>query len=63
MRVVSRNPWLAAFVGAVIGWFCSYLILTAWHPTFGSLIYVVMVCVVVGGVTGGVAVIAKPKWL
>ena len=58
-----KNPWFAAFVGAIIGWFCGYLILTVWNPTFGSLIYVVMVCVVVGGVTGGVAVIAKPKWL
>ena len=58
-----KNPWLAALVGAIIGWFCGYLILTAWYPTFGSLIYVVMVCMVVGGVTGSVAVSAKPKWL
>lgn len=58
-----KNPWLAALVGAIIGWFCSYLILTVWYPTFGSLIYVVMVCMVVGGVTGSVTVSAKPKWL
>jgi hypothetical protein len=58
-----KNPWLAALVGAIIGWFCGYLILTAWYPTFGSLIYVVMVCMVVGGLTGSVAVSAKPKWL
>jgi len=58
-----KNPWLAALVGATIGWFCGYLILTAWYPTFGSLIYVVTVCMVVGGVTGSVAVSAKPKWL
>jgi len=58
-----KNPWVAAPVGAIIGWFCGYLILTVWYPTFGSLIYVVMVCMVVGGVTGSVAVIAKPKWL
>lgn len=58
-----KNPWLAALVGASIGWFCGYLILTVWNPTFGGLLYVVTVCMVVGGVTGGVAVIAKPKWL
>ncbi len=58
-----KNPWLAAFVGAIIGWFCGYLILTAWYPTFGSLLYIVIVCMVVGGVTGSVAVSAKPKWL
>ena len=58
-----KNPWLSALGGAIIGWFCGYLILTAWYPTFGSLIYVMMVCMIVGGVTGSVAVSAKPKWL
>jgi hypothetical protein len=58
-----KNPWLAAPLGAIMGWFCSYLILTTWAPTFGSVIYVVMVCMVVGGVTGIASVSAKPKWL
>ena len=58
-----KNPWLAALLGTIMGWFCGYLILTNWSPTFGSLIYVVMVCMVVGGVTGSASVSAKPKWL
>ena len=58
-----KNPWLAALAGTLIGWVCGYVILTTWYPTFGSLIYVVIVCMVVGGLTGSVAVSAKPKWL
>ena len=58
-----KNPWLAAPLGAILGCFCSYLILTVWSPTFGSVIYVVMVCTGVGGVTGTAAACAKPKWL
>jgi hypothetical protein len=58
-----KNPWLAALAGTLIGWVCGYLILTTWYSTFGSLIYVVIVCMVVGGLTGSVAVSAKPKWL
>ena len=58
-----KNPWLAALLRAIMGWFCGYLILTTWSQTFGSLIYVVMVCMVVGGVTGSASVSARPKWL
>jgi len=58
-----RNPWLAAGVGMLIGWSFAFFILLRWYPTVGSLIYVVIVCMVVGGITGGVAVIAKPRWL
>jgi len=58
-----KNPWLAALLGAIMGWFCGYLLLTNWSPTFGSLLYVVMVCMVVGGVTGSASVSARPKWL
>ena len=58
-----KNPWLAGLIGTLIGWVCSYVILTSWYPTFGGLIYVVIVCMVVGGLTGSVAVSAKPKWL
>ena len=61
--VFLKNPWLAALAGAIFGWGCGYLILRTWYPTFGSLIYVVTVCMVVGGVTGSAAVSAKPKWL
>ena len=58
-----KNPWIAALLGAIMGWFCGYLILRTWYPTFGSLIYVVIVCMVVGGVTGTASVSARPKWL
>ena len=58
-----KNPWLGALLGAIMGCFCSYLILTTWAPTFGSVIYIGMVCMVVGGATGSASVSAKPKWL
>lgn len=58
-----KNPWIAALLGAIMGWVCGYQILTRWYPTLGSLIYVVMVCMIVGGVTGSASVSAKPKWL
>lgn len=58
-----KNPWLAGLAGTLIGCVCGYLILTTWYSTFGSLVYVVIVCMVVGGLTGSVAVAAKPKWL
>ena len=57
------NPWLAGGLGMLLGWAFAFFILLRWYPTVGSLIYVVIVCMVVGGITGGVAVIAKPKWL
>ena len=58
-----KNFWLAAGAGAVIGWLVAYFILFNWYPTIGSLLYGAIVCTVVGGITAGVAVIAKPKWL
>ena len=58
-----RNPWIAGGIGIFIGWSFAFFILLRWYPTVGSLIYVVTVCMVVGAITGGVAVIAKPKWL
>jgi hypothetical protein len=58
-----KNPWLAALIGAVIGWLCAYLTVSTWYSTFGSLIYVVIVSMVVGGITGSASVSAKPKWL
>jgi hypothetical protein len=58
-----KNPWVSCVAGAVIGWFCGYVILRNWYPSSGSLIYVVIVCMVVGAATGSVAAMAKPKWL
>ncbi len=58
-----KIPWFGSIAGATVGWLCGYLILRSWYPSSGSLIYMVIVCMVVGGVTGSVAVIAKPKWL
>ena len=58
-----KNPWLAGLMGTLIGWACGYLILRSWYSTFGSVIYVVIVCMVVGGLTGSIAVSAKPRWL
>jgi len=70
MRLIStrgpgflKNFWVATAAGAVIGALLASLILHNWYPTFGSLLYIVMVCTIVGGITAGVAVIAKPKWL
>lgn len=58
-----RNPWAAVLVGCVLGWFCGYLLLVSWSHSSGSLVYIGIHSIVVGGVVGGVTVIAKPKWL
>ena len=58
-----KNPIIGAVAGAVIGCLFSYLIIRSWYPSVGSLIYVVMVCMVVGAATGSATVVAKPKWL
>ena len=69
LRIVSRkvsflmNPWFAGLAGTVLGWICAYATVQLWYSTFGSLLYVLMVCMFVGGTTGAVVVIAKPKWL
>ena len=69
LRLLSRglallkNPWVAGALGTLIGWLFAYFIFSNWYPTVGSLIYFFVVCMVVGGITAGVAVIAKPKWL
>jgi hypothetical protein len=60
--VFLKNFWVAAGVGAMISWLVAYFILFNWYPTVGSLLYFVIVCTVVGAITAGVAVIAKPKW-
>jgi hypothetical protein len=58
-----KNPWLGGMAGTVMGWLCGYVILRNWYPSSGSLIYVVMLCMVVGAVVGSATVMAKPKWL
>ena len=61
--ILLKNPWVAAIVGALIGWVCGYLLLIGRAFAMESLVYVVIHSMVVGGVVGGVTVIAKPKWL
>jgi hypothetical protein len=58
-----KNPWLGGVAGTVMGWLFGYVILRNRHPSSGSLIYIVMLCMVVGGVVGSTTVAAKPKWL
>jgi len=58
-----RNPWLAGLIGALMGWTYEYLMLRNWYPSFGTLIYAGIHSLVVGGIVGGITVIAKPKWL
>jgi hypothetical protein len=58
-----NNPWLAAPVGAVIGWFGGFLILIYWYSSYGTVIYVGIHSMAVGGVVGAVTVLARPKWL
>lgn len=58
-----RNPWVAGLAGCVLGWCCGYLLLVSWSHSLGSLVYIVIHSIFVGGIVGGVTVIAKPKWL
>ena len=58
-----KNPWLGGTAGTIIGCLCSYVILSNWYPSSGSLVYVVMFCMVMGAAVGSVTVIAQPKWL
>ena len=62
MRLL-RNPWAATLAGCLLGWCCGYLLLVSWSHSSGSVVYIVIHSTVVGGVVGGVTVIAKPKWL
>ena len=58
-----KNPWLAALLGAAIGWCFAILILERWYPSVGAAVYVVTHAMAVGAVVAAVTVLAKPKWL
>ncbi|OLD26304.1 MAG: hypothetical protein AUJ04_06115 [Acidobacteria bacterium 13_1_40CM_3_55_6] len=60
---ILRNGWFAAPVGGVIGWCCGFVVLIYWHPSIGTVVYVGMHSMFVGGLVGLVTVLAKPKWL
>jgi hypothetical protein len=55
--------WLAVTVGCLLGFGSAYLIHQFWNPSDISFVYLMIHSVVVGGVTGSVASMAKPKWL
>jgi hypothetical protein len=58
-----KNPWAAVPLGAIIGWLCGYVVLICWHPSIGTIEYVGLHSMFVGGLVGIVTVLAKPKWL
>ena len=58
-----RNPWVAAGVGAAIGWLCALVILAFWNSSAGTTVYVGLHSIAVGGIVASVSVLAKPKWL
>jgi hypothetical protein len=58
-----NNPWLAAPLGAAIGWFFALLILIRWYSSAGTAVYVGLHSMAVGGIVAAVTVLAKPKWL
>ena len=58
-----NNPWLAAPIGAAIGWCCGFLVLVYWNSSIGTVVYVGLHSMFVGGMVAVVTVLAKPKWL
>ncbi len=60
---ILRNSRFAAPVGGVIGWCCGFVVLIYWHPSIGTVVYVGMHSMFVGGLVAVVTVLAKPKWL
>lgn len=58
-----RNPWVGGCVGAILGALFGYTALAYWYFSSEGVMFEVIVSAVVGGVTAGVTVIAKPKWL
>jgi len=55
--------WLLATIGSLFGIGSSYLIHQFWNPSDISFVYLIVHGAAVGGVTGTVASLAKPKWL
>ena len=58
-----RKPWLAAVLGAIIGWLCGFVVLLYWSSSVGTIIFVGLHAMFVGGLVAFITVIAKPKWL
>ena len=58
-----RNAWLAAPLGGAIGWCCGLLVLLFWNSSIGTVVYVGLHSMFVGGMVAVVTVLAKPKWL
>jgi hypothetical protein len=58
-----KHPWVAAPVGAIIGWLAGFGVLIYWHPSIGAMVYVGLHSMFVGGLVAIVTVLAKPKWL
>jgi hypothetical protein len=60
---ILKSPWAAAPLGAIIGWICGFVVLIFWHPSIGTIVYVGLHSMFVGGLVAIVTVLAKPKWL
>lgn len=58
-----KNIWLAAGLGAVIGWCCSLVVLLYWNTALPTIVYVALHAMFVGGMVAVITVLAKPKWL
>ncbi len=58
-----NNPWIAAPLGAAIGWLFALLILIHWYSSTGTAVYFGLHSMAVGGIVAAVTVLAKPKWL
>ena len=70
IRIVSSilfgdklQPWLTATLGALLGFASGYLIHQFWNPSDVAFVYLTILSVIVGAMTGTVASVAKPKWL
>lgn len=57
------SPWIAAPLGAAIGWAFALLVLIRWYSSAGTAVYVGIHSMAVGGIVAAVTVLAKPKWL
>lgn len=58
-----RSPWLAAALGAALGWGCGLIVLLYWNNALATVVFVGLHAMFVGGAVAIVAVFAKPKWL
>jgi hypothetical protein len=58
-----KNIWLAAPLGAAIGWCCGFVVLLFWNTALATEVYVGLHAMFVGGMVAVITVLAKPKWL